>query len=159
MGVETKRTDLISHLFLAPLSLDVARASCLLNMAALEMCTTSNFRAAKDEDSAVCSYLFLLATLGAKEEDVEKLRTKHILLGGGFSNKEVIHFLTNLHGLRIGRRYVRTMIKIEHCKIDRRTWTKFYAFYYRNKTTIAQIGSVIVGTATIVGTILAAVKR
>ncbi|TVU31391.1 hypothetical protein EJB05_23075, partial [Eragrostis curvula] len=71
MGVKTKGT-LFAELFLASLSLDSARASWLINMAALELCTTPNFRDAKDEESAVCSYLLLLAMMADREEDAAR---------------------------------------------------------------------------------------
>ena len=45
----------------APLDRD--RASYLVNMAALEMCTVPSFSASPDEDSAVCSYLLLLGEI------------------------------------------------------------------------------------------------
>ncbi|KAK3164462.1 hypothetical protein QOZ80_1AG0018950 [Eleusine coracana subsp. coracana] len=159
MGVETNGS-IFGKLFLAPLSLDDARASCLVSMAAHELCTTSNFQDedVKDEASAVCSYLLLLAMLVAREEDVQKLRTNHILLGAGLADSEVLDFFTKLHGLRLGSSYVRTMIEIQRYTMKRPRWIKWYAFYYRNKTTFAQIGSFTVGIATIIATILAGIK-
>jgi len=52
MGVK-KRGALFSELYLPPLSLNRSRASWLVNMAALELCTISYLDDIKDEDSAV----------------------------------------------------------------------------------------------------------
>ncbi|KAK1613681.1 hypothetical protein QYE76_019198 [Lolium multiflorum] len=68
MGI--KKDSLFAELSLAPLSLNDSRASWLVNMAALELCTTLNFQ---DEDSAVCSYLLLFAMFVDREEDVHEL--------------------------------------------------------------------------------------
>ena len=98
MGVN-KSGILSAELYLTPLSLDDERGSFLLNMAALELCTTSNFLApeAADEDSAVCSYLLLLSMLVHREEDVHELRTRHLLQGGaGLVNKDALSFFTML---------------------------------------------------------------
>jgi hypothetical protein len=60
-----------TELCLAPLCLDRNRASHLFNMAALELCMVKSFGAAKEEDSAVCSYVLLLANLVYREEEVQ----------------------------------------------------------------------------------------
>jgi hypothetical protein len=49
MGIN-KRGILLAELSLTPLSLDDERASFLINMAALELCTTSSFQDAEEED-------------------------------------------------------------------------------------------------------------
>jgi hypothetical protein len=75
--------------------------------------------------------------LVARVEDVQRLRTRHLLLGGGLANQEVLDFFTKLHGLRLGSCYVRTMVQIEHYRSKRRTRTRLYTFYYRNKKALA----------------------
>lgn len=124
MGVNM-RGILSAELSLVPLSLDDERASFLLNMVALELCTTSNFRAAEDEDSAVCSYLLLLSMLVHREEDVQELRKKHLLQGGaGLVNKDALDFFTMFQSLPLhgSSCYVHVMVEIEkydqHADVD-----------------------------------------
>ncbi|CAN6374410.1 unnamed protein product [Urochloa humidicola] len=149
MGLN-KRGAFFTELSLAPLSLTDGRVSRLINMAALELCTTSSFRYARAEDSAVCSYLRLLSMLVNREDDVHELRTKGILQGGsGLTNKEALDFFTKLQSrLPHGRCYVRTMEQIENYRVKRRMWIKVYAFVYRNIKTIL---TVITATAALVG--------
>jgi hypothetical protein len=153
MGVK-KKGNLFAELSLAPLSLDDTRACLLVNMAALELCTTSNFQDADDEESAVCSYLLLLGMIVDREEDVHELRRRRLLQGGGgLTNREALEFLTSLHGLRLGSRYVRTMEEIENYKVKRSTRTKVHAFVYRNMKTIVTVVSGITALAGIAGTL------
>jgi hypothetical protein len=136
------------------LSLDAARASWLINMAALELCTTPNFQDAEDEASAVCSYLLLFAMIVDRVEDVHELRRKHLLQGGGgLTNKEVLGFLTGLQGLRLGSRYVRTMEEIQNYRSKRRTRTKVHAFVYRYRRTIIVFFSAVGAIVSILGTL------
>jgi hypothetical protein len=154
MGLETKGT-LFGELSLAPLSLDSSRASWLINMAALELCTTSNFTHGADEESAVCSYLLFLAMLVDKEEDVQELRTKRLLQGGGgLSNREALDFLASVQGLRLGSRYVCIMEDIQNYREKWRTRTSVHAFLYRNIKIIAAVLSAIVTIVSILGTLL-----
>jgi hypothetical protein len=153
MGIKEKG-NLFAELSLAPLSLDDTRASLLVNLAALELCTTSSFHDAEDEESAVCSYLHLLGMIVDREEDVHELRRRRLLQGGGgLTNREALEFLTSLQGLRLGSRYVRTMEEIENYKLKRRTRTKVHAFVYRNMKTIVAAMSAIGAVAGIVGTL------
>ncbi|CAO2145771.1 unnamed protein product [Urochloa humidicola] len=149
MGLN-KRGAFFTELSLAPLSLTDGRASRLINMAALELCTTSSFRHARAEDSAVCSYLRLLSMLVNREDDVHELRTKGILQGGsGLTNKEALDFFTKLQSrLPHGPCYVRTMLQIENYRAKRRMRIKVYAFVYRNIKTIV---TVITATAALFG--------
>ncbi|TVU31393.1 hypothetical protein EJB05_23077, partial [Eragrostis curvula] len=154
MGLKTEGT-IFPELSLAPLSLSRARESWLVNMAAHELCTTSNFTDAEDEESAVCSYLLLLAMLVGREEDVQELRAKGILQGGGFTNKEALDFLTNVQGLRVGSCYLRVMNDIEDYRVfKRRTRANLHAWYYRNSKNIAWFGSAFVTVVTLLGTYL-----
>ncbi|KAG2564856.1 hypothetical protein PVAP13_7NG045800 [Panicum virgatum] len=89
MGLDDRSFS--AELSLAPLSLNYARASRLVNMAALEICcltpTTLTYNI---EESAVCSYLLLLSMLAQKEDDVHELRRHGVLEGGaGLTNKQV----------------------------------------------------------------------
>ncbi|CAL4982641.1 unnamed protein product [Urochloa decumbens] len=152
---DTIRGILSAELSLVPLSLDDERASFLFNMAALELCTTSNFLASEDEDSAVCSYLLLLSMLVHREEDVQELRTKHLLQGGaGLINKDALDFFTRLQSLPLrGSCYVRVMVEIEKYKVGRRMRTKVHAFLYKNKRTILTVISIIGVLVSILGTL------
>jgi hypothetical protein len=153
MGVK-KNGPIFADLSLTPLSLDAARASWLINMAALELCTTPNFQDAEDEASAVCSYLLLFAMIVDRVEDVHELRRKHLLQGGGgLTNKEVLGFLTGLQGLRLGSRYVRTMEEIQNYRSKRRTRTKVHAFVYRYRRTIIVFFSAVGAIVSILGTL------
>ncbi|CAL4985950.1 unnamed protein product [Urochloa decumbens] len=160
MGLN-KRGALTAKLFLAPLSLDDERASFLINMAALELCTTPKFLEAEDEDSAVCSYLLLLSMLVHREEDVQELRTKHLLQGGaGLINKDALDFFTSLQSLPLrGLCYVRVMVEIEKYKVSRRVRTKVHAFLYKNKKTIFTVFSVISVLVSILGTLVSLKAR
>ncbi|CAN6362439.1 unnamed protein product [Urochloa humidicola] len=149
MGLN-KRGAFFAELSLAPLSLTDGRASRLINMAALELCTTSEFLHARAEDSAVCSYLRLLSMLVNREDDIHELRKKGILQGGsGLTNKEALDFFTGLQSrLPEGPCYVLTMIQIENYRVKKRMQIKVYAFVYRNIKTILTI---ITATAALVG--------
>ena len=154
MGLDRKWI-IFNELSMAPLSLNDARASSLVNMAALELCTTPDFlgRAVKRVDSAVCSYLLLLCMLTHREEDVHELRTKGVLKGGaGLSNKKALDFFTSLQSLRQGRCYARVMVQIENYR-RKRPWIKVYALCYRYRTTITWATSAFVGFISIIVTI------
>ncbi|KAF8665840.1 hypothetical protein HU200_053919 [Digitaria exilis] len=131
MGVSS-RGIFFAELSMAPLPLDNTRASWLVNMAALELCTTPDFLDTYCEDSTVCSYLRLLCMLVQKEEDVDLLRTEGILQGGAMlTNQEALRLLTNLHSyLRLGCYYGRVMVEIDRHKLM--WWIRVYAFGYRH---------------------------
>ncbi|KAF8665867.1 hypothetical protein HU200_053948 [Digitaria exilis] len=155
MGI-SKKGILSAKLSLAPLSLDDERASFHINMAALELCTTSNFQEAGDEDSAVCSYLLLLSMLVHREEDVQELRKKHLLQGGaGLINKEALGFFTSLQSLPLrGLCYGCVMVEIERYRLERRMRIMVHTFLYRNKRTILGAFSVIGVLVSILGTLM-----
>ncbi|CAD6252851.1 unnamed protein product [Miscanthus lutarioriparius] len=145
MGLDRKWI-IFAELTMAPLCLNDARASLLVNMAALELCTTPDFfdDTAEFEDSAVCSYL-LLCMLMHREEDVHELRTKGIMRGGaGLNNKKTFDFFTSLQSLRIGRCYALVMVEIQNYK-NKRPWIKVYAFLYNNWKYIVAVGSAFGG--------------
>jgi hypothetical protein len=137
MGAKTK-WPLLGEPFLAPLSLDNARASRLVSMAALELCTTSDFQDAEDEDSAVCSYVLILAMLVAREEDVQWLRTRHVLQEEEVSptrrcSTSSPSFTASASDPAMSALWYRSSIT----ESKRRTRTKLYTFYYRNKKALA----------------------
>jgi len=145
MGLVNKR-GIFAELSMAPLSLNDASASWLVNMAALELCTTPHFLGdkAEFEDSAVCSYLLLLCMLMHREDDVHELRTKGILQGAGLTNKNTLDFLTSLHSLRRGRCYFLVMVEIQNYR-NKRPWIKVYAFLYNNWKYIFAVISALAG--------------
>ncbi|XP_066336141.1 UPF0481 protein At3g47200-like [Miscanthus floridulus] len=146
MGL-ARKWIIFAELSMASLSLNDARASWLVNMAALELCTTPDFfdDKAEFEDSAVCSYLLLLCMLMHREEDVHELRTKGILRGGaGLYNKKTLDFFTSLQSLRKGRCYALVMVEIQNYR-NKRPWIEAYAFLYNNWKYIVAIGSAFGG--------------
>ncbi|WVZ49475.1 hypothetical protein U9M48_000833 [Paspalum notatum var. saurae] len=153
MGLKKKGT-LFPELSVPPLSLNRSRASWLISMAALELCTTPDFYEAEEEDSAVCSYLLLLAMLVDREEDVHVLRTKRVLQGGGWlTNKQALDFFTSLQDLRVGSRYLRTMQEIENYRVTRRVQARLHAFVYKNMKTIVAFFSAVGALVGILGTL------
>ncbi|KAJ1277624.1 hypothetical protein BS78_04G017700 [Paspalum vaginatum] len=133
-------------LSMVPLALDHNRASYLVNMAALELCTVENFYKEQVEKSDVCSYLLLLATLASRTEDVHALRAKGILQGGGgLSNDQAVEFFTSLQGLNQGRgrRYLRIMRDIQMYKENWWALTKIYGFLYKHWKIITGAASAI----------------
>ncbi|TVU22693.1 hypothetical protein EJB05_32409, partial [Eragrostis curvula] len=150
-----KKGPFFADLCMPPLQLD-ARPSWLINMAALEVCMSSNFRDTEDEDSAVCSYLNLLTMLVHREADVYDLRRKRLLRGGGgFTDKDALEFFSCLRDLRHGSCYVRTVTEIMEYKIQRRLRTKIHAFFYKNIKIIATVFSAIVALIGILRTLKA----
>ncbi|KAJ1273911.1 hypothetical protein BS78_05G021400 [Paspalum vaginatum] len=137
-----------SELSLAPLSLSDARASCLVNMAAWEVCTASSFGDNPDK-TAVCSYLALLAMFMVREEDVHTLRAKG-LLHGPHSNKEMLTFFKTVvkHLPDSGSRFAYIMKDIADYRAKRYIWTQVYKWVYNNYKTIITVVSIL---ATLVG--------
>nr|CAB3492246.1 unnamed protein product [Digitaria exilis] len=151
---------LFPELSLAPLTLDRNRASYLVNMAALELCTVESFSLAEDEeDSAVCSYLLLLAKLVYREEDVQELRERDLLQGGGgLTNQEALRFFSSFQGLRFGPYYLRIMLEIQNYRETSRMKTKSLAFFHDHKSTIAKVVTGIGAVGGIIGTLLSIKK-
>ncbi|CAL4980165.1 unnamed protein product [Urochloa decumbens] len=157
----TKKPIFFGELSMAPLSLNDLRASLLVNMAALELCTTPDFFEEDDaeyaecKDSAVCSYLRLLCMLVHRKEDVHQLRKRGILQGGaGLSNKNALDFFTSLQSLRLGRCCGYVMVQIESYRVKRQTQIKVYAFVRNNWKTIVGVFSAI----SVFASILSAIK-
>jgi len=155
MGLDRKWI-VLAELSMAPLCLNDARARWLVNMAALELCTTPDFfddHTAEFEDSAVCSYLLLLSMLMHREEDVHELRTNGILQGAGLNNNKTLDFFTSLHSLRKGRCYALVMVEIQNYR-NKRPWIKVYKFVYNNWKYIVAVGSTISGIIGIIVTLM-----
>ncbi|PUZ45833.1 hypothetical protein GQ55_8G256200 [Panicum hallii var. hallii] len=155
-----KKWTLFTKLSLAPLTLDNVRASCLVNMAALETCSIQSFSGAPDEDSAVCSYLLLLSTLVQKKEDVVELRQKRILQGRGLltNNDDTLNFFTSLQNLRLGSCYVRIMEDVEDYKIHKQRRDKVKAFVYKNMKIIIAVITTIAAVVSILGMLMPRLK-
>uniref|UniRef100_M8BKD2 Uncharacterized protein n=1 Tax=Aegilops tauschii TaxID=37682 RepID=M8BKD2_AEGTA len=154
MGVR-RSAYLTGELFLAPLSLNDANATFLVNMAALEQCTTPDFFGEDEEKSAVCSYLCLLGMVTDSEEDVQQLRKKGILQGGaGLSNRDALDLLNKLENrLRPGTHYLSTMILIQNYKTDRWKRIQFHKFHYNHRKAIFLTFSGVAGFASFLGTL------
>ncbi|KAF8762742.1 hypothetical protein HU200_009280 [Digitaria exilis] len=145
MGL-ARKCIFFAELSMAPLCLNDLRASQLVNMAALEACTTPDFfgKAAEFEDSAVCSYLLLLGMLMHREADVHQLRTEGILQGAGLTNNKTLDLFTSLHCLPEGRCYAHVMAQIEAYRVTRCPgWLWVYRFIYRNLDYMIKLTTVI----------------
>lgn len=154
-----KAGAVFTELCLAPLSLDRDRASYLVNMAAHELCAVESFGGAKEEDSAVCSYVLLLANLVYREEEVQELRERGIIQrGGGLTNEEALCFFTNFQNLRMGPRYYRIMQDIAIYRENSLIKTKIHGFLHNHKKAIAAVVTGIGAVGGIIGTLLSIKK-
>jgi len=151
MGLDDRSFS--AELSLAPLSLNYARASRLVNMAALEICClTPTTLTDNIEESAVCSHLLLLSMLAQKEDDVHELRRHGVLEGGaGLTNKQVLDFFTCLQSLPDGLCSTLTLLQIEDYRLKRKKLAKGHAFWYKHKNTIYKILSAIAFLGTLIG--------
>ena len=137
-----------SRLTLAPLCLGDTRASCLVNMAALEVCTASRFGDHPDR-TAVCSYLALLAFFMVGSEDVRKLRSVSLLNGPGSDDDMLAFFKTLMKHLPdYGTHFALVMRDIEEYRRNRPIRTTVYKWLYNNYVTIIKVVSVL---ATLIG--------
>jgi hypothetical protein len=145
-----KEGRLSAELVLPHILLTYLRASFLVNMAAFEI--TSKPRPNHGEDTAFCSYVQLLGMLMDKEVDVQELRSKRLLQGGGgLTDKETLDFFTSLQGVTAGPLYHRTIRDVEMYKQNRRMWVKVYAFCYKYKKTVLAVLSVIATLSGVLG--------
>ncbi|TVU04156.1 hypothetical protein EJB05_50249, partial [Eragrostis curvula] len=148
-----KKGPFFADLCISPLQLD-ARPSWLINMAALEICMSSDFLQEEGEDSAVCSYLNLLTMLVQREGDVQDLRKKHLLQGGGgFTDTDALKFFSCIRSLRRRSCYISTMIEIQDYMDKRGMRTKVHAFVYKNIKIITTFFSAIIALFGILGTL------
>uniref|UniRef100_A0ACD5WPV4 Uncharacterized protein n=1 Tax=Avena sativa TaxID=4498 RepID=A0ACD5WPV4_AVESA len=147
-----KEGRLSGELFLPHLLLNYVRASFLVNMAALEV--TSNAQSKLGEDTAFCSYVQLLGMMMDKEKDVQELRSKRLLQGGGgLTDKETLDFFTSLQAVTRGPLYHHTIRDVEMYKQRRRMWVHVYVFCYKYKKTMLAVLSAIATLAGILGTL------
>jgi hypothetical protein len=152
-----KKGCLSGELFLPHILLNYLRASFLVNMAAFEI--TSKPRSNSGEDTAVCSYVQLLGMLMDRKEDVQELRSRRLLQGGGgLTDKETLEFFTSLQGVGVtmGLFYRRTIRDVQVYKQNSRMWVSGYSFWYKYKTTLL---AGISGIATLSGIFLALYHR
>ena len=157
VGIKKKRF-FFAELSLPPLSVTEARPSRLVNMAALELRTTTDFFSVKEEDSAVCSYLRLLCMMVHREEDVQELRAKGILQGAGLTNNETLDFFIRFQGLPYGLCYARVFYGIDTYRVNRWISIMVHTFVYRNNKTILTTFSVLSVVASILGTLKSLLK-
>ncbi|KAJ1273916.1 hypothetical protein BS78_05G021900 [Paspalum vaginatum] len=132
-----------SELSLAPLSLSTARASCLVNMAAFEVCTASRF--GDDPDmTAVCSYLALLDVFMVREQDVHALRAKGLLCGPQ-TDMEILTFFKAVakHLPDTVSRFAIVMESIHEYRRSRYVWIAMYKWVYNHYGSIVQVASIV----------------
>ncbi|KAJ1255608.1 hypothetical protein BS78_K182500 [Paspalum vaginatum] len=133
MGI--KKALFGGELFLAPLVLDGLNACWLVNMVALETCWP--------ETGIVCSYVFLLAMLMNREEDVHELRAKRIL-HGDLSDRHALDFIMNLvRPLCIPNHYALIQRQLAAYKRKRWVWIAVHRFVYSNIKTIFMVLSIV----------------
>jgi hypothetical protein len=171
MDMGIKKRPLFSKIFVAPLLLDEIRSCWLVNMAALEICITTDFRwdttenslissgcwgnksempvvSSKDEWDTiempvVCSYIAILAMLMDREEDVHKLRSK-CLVQGEHTNMEVLNFFKSIiNHISGGPLYIEILEEIEDYRITWWMLTKVHVFFYKNYKIIIAVLSIM----------------
>jgi hypothetical protein len=126
---------LFAKLFLPPLYVDSLVANWLVNMAAFEMCT----EASSTDEYTINSYLSVLSLLMNQENDVRKLRVKHIV-HGFFGDQETLEFFKSLTPILYpGQAYYRIIVDLETYRKKRRAWIAVYSFLYNNAKTVATV--------------------
>ncbi|KAK1609825.1 hypothetical protein QYE76_033498 [Lolium multiflorum] len=136
---------LAGELSLTPLFLNDYTACWLVNMAAFEACTSTDW---PSDGYTISSYISLLAMLMEKEDDVHELRTKH-LVRSFFSNQEMLDLFKGLAcHLRLGRGYFVVLKKIDDYKRHRPVRIvvhKFFYNYFKIIVALLSVTSVLVG--------------
>ncbi|KAG2640986.1 uncharacterized protein LOC120695909 [Panicum virgatum] len=136
MAVQGRR--LFGKLFLAPVFLNDLTACWLVNMAAYE---ASAGRSA--DDYAVSSYLYLVALLMNREDDVHQLRSRCVV-HSTFSNTRTLEFFKGLAPhLHFGRQYDRVLQDLLDYKRDRPVFVAVHKFLYNNFKTILTVLSIV----------------
>ncbi|CAO2200395.1 unnamed protein product [Urochloa humidicola] len=135
MGVGKGGLFCFYNLFLAPLVMDDLNACWLLNMVALE--------ASLANDTAVRSYVLLIAMLMNREEDVHELRVKRIL-HGNFSDQRTLSFFKDLTELIfLPPEYTLILAQVEAYRRKYRMWILLHKFIYNNVKYIVTVFSII----------------
>ncbi|CAN6342928.1 unnamed protein product [Urochloa humidicola] len=130
---------LFGELSLAPLALDQRTACWMLNMVAYE----AFLGATQADNFAVSSYIFLVAHLINREEDVQDLRARGII-SSAMSDKETLDFFKSAApSLRIGDRYIEIAGKIQEYTQERWIWIAIHRFIYNNFKIIIAVLSVV----------------
>ncbi|CAN6333989.1 unnamed protein product [Urochloa humidicola] len=130
---------LFGELSLAPLALDRRTACWMLNMVAYE----AFLGATQADNFAVSSYIFLVAHLINREEDVQDLRARGII-SSAMSDKETLDFFKSAApSLRIGDRYIEIAGKIQEYTQERWIWIAIHRFIYNNFKIIIAVLSVV----------------
>jgi hypothetical protein len=120
-------------------------------MAAFEI--TSKPRPNHGEDTAFCSYVQLLGMLMDKEVDVQELRSKRLLQGGGgLTDKETLDFFTSLRVTK-GPLYHRSIRDVEMYKQKRWIWVKVRAFWHKYKKPMLGALSILATLSGVLGAV------
>nr|TKW01634.1 hypothetical protein SEVIR_8G193600v2 [Setaria viridis] len=130
---------LFGELSLAPVALNELTACWLINMVAYE----AFLGATQADNFAVSSYIFLVAHLINREEDVRDLRARGII-SSAMSDGETLHFFKSAApSLRIGDRYIQISKRIHEYKQERWIWIAIHRFLYDNIKVIVAVVSVV----------------
>ncbi|XP_006659780.2 UPF0481 protein At3g47200-like [Oryza brachyantha] len=131
------------ELSLSPVFLNDVTACWLVNMAALEAAGGNAVNG-----SAVSSYLSVLAMLMDREEDVQQLRGRRVVLST-FSNTQTLEFFKRIgQHLSFHGRYLAVLEQIEAYRRNRPVMTSIHKFVYNNYKVVGiilSIASVLVG--------------
>uniref|UniRef100_K3ZLM7 Uncharacterized protein n=1 Tax=Setaria italica TaxID=4555 RepID=K3ZLM7_SETIT len=130
---------LFGELSLAPVALNELTACWLINMVAYE----AFLGATQADNFAVSSYIFLVAHLINREEDVRDLHARGII-SSAMSDGETLHFFKSAApSLRIGDRYIQISKRIHEYKQERWIWIAIHRFLYDNIKVIVAVVSVV----------------
>ncbi|PAN10208.1 hypothetical protein PAHAL_2G078500 [Panicum hallii] len=133
-----QRGRLFGKLFLAPVFLNDLTACWLVNMAAYEASAGRS-----GDDYAVSSYLYLVALLMNREDDVHQLRARCIV-HSTFSNTQTLEFFKGLAPhLHFGRQYDRVLQDLLGYRRDRPVFVAVHKFLYNNFKTILTVLSIV----------------
>ncbi|CAN6351758.1 unnamed protein product [Urochloa humidicola] len=130
---------LFGELSLAPVAINELTACWLLNMVAYE----AFLGATQADNFAVSSYIFLVAHLVNREEDVQDLRGRGIISSAMSDGETLKFFKSAAPSLRIGDRYIEIAGKIQEYSQERWIWIAVHGFIYHNFKIIIAVLSVV----------------
>ncbi|CAN6342990.1 unnamed protein product [Urochloa humidicola] len=130
---------LFGELSLAPLALNELTACWLLNMVAYE----AFLGATQAGNFAISSYIFLVAHLINREEDVQDLRARGIISSAMSDGDTLNFFKSAAPSLRVGNRYIEITEKIQEYTQERWIWIAIHSFIYNNFKIIVTVLSVV----------------